>query len=62
VDKGQVKITNKVRRTVAVCGIGWGLAGFLPGMHFTVQDGTIIVLAVAIYVMSLFIKEDNAIR
>jgi hypothetical protein len=57
-----VKITNKVRRTVAVCGIGWALAGFLPHMHFTVQDGVILVLGVAIYVMSLFIKEDNAIR
>jgi hypothetical protein len=57
-----MKITNKIRRTVAVCGIGWALAGFLPGMHFTVEDGVILVLGTAIFVMSLFIKEDNAIR
>ncbi len=57
-----MKITNKVRRTAAICGIGWALAGFLPGMHFTVQDGVILVFATVIFVMSLFIKEDNAIR
>ena len=57
-----MKITNSTRRLLAICGIGWACAGFLPGMHFTVQDGIVLALASIIFVMSLFIKENNALR
>jgi hypothetical protein len=56
----KMKITNSVRRTVAACGLGWALFDLFPGRHFNWMDWMISGLAVAIYVMSLFIKESNA--
>jgi hypothetical protein len=53
-----VKITNNTRRFAAMCGIGWSLFDLLPGRHFNWMDGIVMGLAVAVYAMSYFIKEN----
>jgi hypothetical protein len=62
VEENEVKITNRFRRMAAMCGLGWALADLLPPKpHFTKMDVIITVLALAIYVMSFFIKESNEV-
>ena len=54
-----MKIDNNIRRLVAACGIGWSAVDLLPSRRFTWMDGIVVALAVAVWVMSFFIKEKT---